>query len=176
MAALAVCTQGEEDILLLDSSVVRAHQHAAGAQGGQKAEALGRSRGGFSTKIHAATDTRGRPLRILVTGGQRHDVTAAPALVEGPNAGKVLADKAYDADTLLRLIEEQGGIAVIPSRSNRREPRALDTETYKSRNAIERFFCWLKRYRRIATRYEKRASSYSCMLSLAAALHWCRFS
>lgn len=62
-------------------------------------------------------------------GIRARDVTAAPALGAGQNAGKVLADKAYDANNLLHLIEEHGGNAVIPSRSNRREPEALDTDT-----------------------------------------------
>lgn len=165
----------EGELVLVDGSIVRAHQHAAGAQGNDD-EALGRSRGGLSTKIHAATDGEGRPVHVLVTGGQRHDVTAAPDLVKGHAGAIVVADKAYDADDLIRLIEEElHGVAVIPSRSNRREPREIDSATYRRRNAVERFFCWIKRYRRIATRYEKRASSYLGMLFLAGALCWCRF-
>jgi len=175
MAELAGCAGCDEGLVLIDGSIVRAHQHAAGAQGGDD-EALGRSRGGLSTKIHAGTDARGRPRRILVTGGQRHDVTAAPELVQGYSGVTVVGDKAYDADGLIRLIEEGlHGSAVIPSRSNRRKPRKLDADTYKKRNVVERFFCWIKRYRRIATRYEKKASSYLGMLFLAGALCWCRF-
>lgn len=175
LAQLAACASSADGCVLLDGSVVRAHQHAAGAAGGDD-EALGRSRGGLSTKIHAATDAYGRPLHIMVTGGERHDVIAAPDLVRGHVGATVIADKAYDADSLIHLIEnELHGVAVIPSRSNRREPRTIDSEAYKKRNAVERFFCWIKRYRRIATRYEKRASSYLGMLSFASSLCWCRF-
>ena len=175
LAQLAACASRADGCVLLDGSVVRAHQHAAGAPSGDD-EALGRSRGGLSTKIHAATDATCRPLRIIVTGGQRHDVAAAPELVCGHDGATVIADKAYDSDSLIQLIEKElHGVAVIPSRSNRRQPREIDAEAYKKRNAVERFFCWIKRYRRIATRYEKRASSYLGMLFLAGALCWCRF-
>lgn len=175
LVQLAAGASTQSGSVLLDGSVVRAHQHAAGATGGDD-EALGRSRGGLSTKVHAATDAQGRPLHIVVTGGQRHDVTAAPELLRGHDAATVIADKAYDADSLIHLIEKElHGVAVIPSRSNRREPREIDRETDKKRNAVERFFCWIKRYRRIATRYEKRASSYLGMLALAGALCGCRF-
>lgn len=175
LAQLAACASSSDGSILLDGSVVRAHQHAAGAIGGDD-EALGRSRGGLSTKIHAATDACGRPLHIMVTGGERHDVIAAPDLVRGHDRATVIADKAYDADSLIHLIEsELHGVAVIPSRSNRREPRTIDAEATKKRNAVERFFCWIKRYRRIATRYEKRKTSYLGMLSVAGALCWCKF-
>src|SRR5438045_3416704 len=83
-------------VLLLDSTIIRAHQHAAGAKGScAEAEALGRSRAGFSTKIHVACDGVGKPVKIILTPGQDHDVTQGPALIADSEAKKKIADKGY---------------------------------------------------------------------------------
>src|SRR6516165_5642125 len=102
-------------VLMLDSTIIRAHQHAAGAEGSSaEAEALGRSRGGFSTKVHVACDGLGKPVKIILTPGQDHDVTQGPALVADTEAKKVIADKGYDSDELIAEIESSGAKAVIP--------------------------------------------------------------
>ncbi len=94
------------DILMLDSTVIRAHQHAAGAENSSpEAEALGRSRGGFSTKIHVACDGIGKPVKIILTPGQDHDVTQGPALIKGIEAEKVIADKGYDSAAFIELFD-----------------------------------------------------------------------
>src|SRR5262245_57265130 len=85
---------------------------------GVDGEALGRSRGGFSTKIHIAVDGLGNPVKFLVTGGQEADITHAPALIEGQSAAVVLGDKAFDKKEFVSQIEEQGGEACIPSLAN----------------------------------------------------------
>ena len=84
--------------------------------GGQQKQALGRSRGGFSTKVHVNVDALGNPLRFRLTGGQRHDITQAADLVEGYASEYVIADTAYDAQDFLSVIAERGAIAVIPPR------------------------------------------------------------
>ena len=148
-------------VLMLDSTVIRAHQHAAGAEGSSaEAEALGRSRGGFSTKIHVACDGLGKPVKIILTPGQAHDVTQGPALIAGSQAAKVMADKGYDSDALIAEIEAHGAEAVIPPRGNRVEERSYDKEEYKNRNVVERFINVLKKCRRVATRYEKTARNF----------------
>jgi transposase len=155
--------------LLLDSSVIRAHQHAAGAEGSNAAaEALGRSRGGFSTKIHVACDGYGKPTKIILTPGQAHDVTQGPALIEKSDAAKVIADRGYDSDELVATIQTQGAEAVIPPRSNRLEQRDYDKEEYKKRNVVERFINNIKRCRRVATRFEKTARNFLAMVSFAS--------
>ena len=157
------------EILLLDSTIVRAHQHAAGAKGTcAAAEALGRSRGGFGTKIHVACDGLGKPVRIILTPGQDHDVTQGPALISGSDADKIIADKAYDDDKLVAAIEARDAEAVIPPRSNRIEQRDYDKEEYKKRNLVERFVNVLKQCRRVATRYEKTARNFLAMVSFAS--------
>lgn len=157
----AVLRDPDLEVLMLDSTVVRAHQHAAGARNTTPdQEALGRSRGGFGTKIHVAVDGLGKPTKILLTPGQDHDVTQAPELIQDSEADKVIADKAYDSDALVAQIEAQGAVPVIPPRENRNEARDYDREDYKKRNIVERFINVLKQSRRVATRYEKTARNF----------------
>ena len=94
-------------------------------KGGQAAQALGRSRGGFSTKIHVSVDGLGNPLRFILTGGQQHDITQAEELIAGYAGEHVLADKGYDAQEFRQHILELGMMPVIPPRSNRKAPAGL---------------------------------------------------
>ena len=133
-------------------------------------EGLGRSRGGLTTKVHAACDALGNPLRLLLTPGQRNDITQADALVAGYDADAVIADRGYDADWLVTQIAEAGAAPVIPPKKNRTEQRDYDAELYKERNAVERFFGRLKLNRRVATRYEKKGRNYLSFVFWASAL------
>lgn len=155
--------------LLLDSTIVRAHQHAAGAEGSSaEAEALGRSRGGFSTKIHVVCDGVGKPVKFILTPGQAHDVTQGSALIADFDADQVIGDKAYDDDEFVAEIESRDAEPVIPPRSNRLEERAYDKEAYKKRNLVERFINVVKHCRRVATRYEKTARNFLGVVSFAS--------
>jgi transposase len=109
-------------------------------------------------------------VRVLLTPGQRGDITQAPALIDGYEAGAVLGDKGYDADALVAQIAEAGAVAVIPSKANRIAPREHDRNLYADRNKIERFFNRLKQYRRVATRYEKLGQNYLSVVFLASTL------
>lgn len=133
-------------------------------------EGLGRSRGGLTSKIHAACDALGNPLRLVLTPGQRGDMTQASALIDGMAAGAVIGDKGYDSDALVEQIQSAGAVAVIPSRKHRRGKRDHDGNLYADRNKIERFFGRLKQCRRVATRYEKLGQNYLSMVLLASAL------
>ncbi len=136
---------------------------------------MGRSRGGLTTKINAVVDAHGRPIRFALTPGQTHDSQAAGDLLRALAEGcVVLGDQAYDTDHIRAQIEDRGAIANIPPRSNRRQPPSFDAERYKQCNLIERFFNKLKHFRRIATRYKKRASNYLAMIKLAAIRIWLR--
>lgn len=127
--------------IMIDGTIVRAHACAAGAPQGQLPEpqdqALGRSKGGFTTKIHVMVDALGNPLDFILTGGQAADVTQAYTLIEGVKATYALMDKAYDADKLIEQLKQQGIIPVIPPKSNRKEPREYDKNIYKERSLIE---------------------------------------
>jgi transposase len=156
-------------MLLLDSTIIRAHQHAAGAEGSSAdAEALGRSRGGFSTKIHVACDGLGKPVTIILTPGQDHDVTQGPALIANSEAKQKIADKAYDSDDFIEQIQAQGAEAVIPPRKNRLDGRDYDKDAYKNRNVVERFINVIKQCRRVATRYDKTARNFLGFVTFAS--------
>lgn len=169
--------QPDMEWLLIDSTVVRAHPCAAGApkkNGGQEAQSLGKSKGGFSTKIHATVDALGNPLRLLLTGGQRGDSTQAIPLLEGFDFSGVMADRGYDADAILDFIAQNEATAVIPAKKNRVIQRDTDWHTYKDRHLVECFMNKIKQYRRIFSRFEKYASRYMSFLSFASALIWLR--
>lgn len=128
----------------------------------------------MTTKIHMAVDALGRPLRLILTPGQRGDAPLAPALLDGLSPRRVLADKAYDSNALRDLIASMGAEAVIPCNPTRKQKIPYDFEAYKVRNTIERCFNKLKHFRRIATRFDRRASYFLGFLHLAAALLWMR--
>ena len=119
-------------------------------------------------------DALGRPLRFILTPGQAGDVTQAPALLDGHSADHVIADTAYDSRALRTLIEGMGANAVIPSNPTRKHPFAHDPIIYRLRNRIERCFNKLKHFRRLATRYDRRAIHFLSFIQLAAAMIWMR--
>jgi len=133
---------------------------------GMPAQELGRSRGGFTTKIHAACDALGNPLRFFITAGQRSDYIKALDLIEGYEFQALLADKGYDANYIVTAVGKAQ--AVIPPRSMRKSPRDYDKELYKERNLVERMFNKLKHFRRVATRYDKLAVTYLAFIHFAA--------
>ncbi|MFH9956057.1 IS5 family transposase [Streptomyces roseolus] len=185
-----------EWLVSVDSTVVRAHQHAAGGRkGGLRDPALGRSRGGLTSKIHLACDGRGRPLAFVVTGGNTNDCTRFTAVMEairvprtGPGRPRVrpdhvLGDKGYSSKAIRTWLRRRGIPHTIPERADqvrnraRRgsrggRPPAFDREAYKHRNVVERCFNRLKQWRGIATRYDKTAESYEAAVTLASLLMW----
>ena len=157
---------------MMDGSVIRAHQHAAGAQGGQEKQALGRSKGGFSSKIHVKVDSFGLPLCLILTPGQDSEIKTAKELLGDELSEYLLADKAYDSNEFREELKNRGTTAVIPSKKNRIVPIEQDTHIYKDRNYVERFFNRVKSFRRIATRYDKTAAMFLGALTLVSILLW----
>jgi len=129
---------------------------------------LGRSRGGLSTKVHAATDGLGDPLRLIGGPGQEHDIRRAESLITGLRAEYILADRAYDASSFHEAIVNIGATAVIPPKRNRLVQHEYDRDIYRERNQIERFFAKLKQFRRVATRYDKHLANFMGFVTLAA--------
>ncbi len=119
-------------------------------------------------------DALGNPLRLILTEGQAHDMRQAEALIEGFACEKVLGDKGYDSDKFREIIAAKGAEAVIPPKRSRKEQIPYDKDVYKERNLVERFFNKIKHFRRIATRYDKTALSFTAMLALASAMIWMR--
>jgi len=156
-------------------------------------EALGRSRGGLTSKLHLACDQQGRPLSVVITPGQWHESTQMAAILDGirvPQPGgpgrprkrpaRVIADKGYSYPACRQLLRRRGTRHMIPERRDQRQRRAMhpgrppafDAATYRRRNVVERCVNRLKQWRGIATRYEKRACNYRAMVVIAALMIW----
>ncbi|WRO12506.1 IS5 family transposase [Streptomyces cyaneofuscatus] len=207
LAALLAVADADEDVswtVSVDSTICRAHQHSAGARkrghpdrSEPEDHALGRSRGGLSTKVHLASDSRARPLSIHVTAGQAGDAPAFEAVmakIRIPRRGLgrprtrpavVLADRAYSSRAIRGHLRRRGIRAVIPQPADqighrlRRgraggRPPGFDAETYKERNTVERCIARLKQWRGLAMRTDKLAIAYQGALHLAAILIWSR--
>lgn len=126
----------------------------------------------MTTKLHVVVDALGNPLRIILSAGQIADIEQAQALIKDTPADFIVADKGYDSDAFVQAISAQGSQAVIPPRSNRLKPRTFDHHLYRDRNLVERFFARIKQFRRIATRYDKLASSFLSFVHLACTIVW----
>lgn len=175
-----------KELWLVDGTVVRAARCAAG--GGKEDDpdepddhGLGRSRGGFSTKIHLVSDDQGHPLAVKITPGQEHESQSLCELLESvevvdhdgqlaPLPDKLAGDKGYRAEWIDEYLMELGITPVIPSKVNedhRDRGVRFDREAYRARNVIERLIGWLKESRRILTRYEKTAKNFLGMIRVA---------
>lgn len=157
----------------IDGSIIKAHQHAAGACT-EGDEAIGKSRGGNTTKIHLAVDSYGLPIEFILTGGEVHDSKAAIELIEKlPDAGYVIADRGYDSEQIRELVRNKKAIPIIPRKRNSKVGNGdIDWCLYKYRHLVENAFARLKHYRAIATRYDKLARNYASTLALACCLMW----
>jgi len=159
----------DNEYMMIDATIVRAHQHSAGAQK-NGAQAIGRSRGGLSTKIHALGDALGNPFELMLTPGQDHDLTCAEPLLENADPGALIGDKAFDADQLINTLKDRNITPVIPPKANRKVQRDCDYALYCERNLIERFFNKIKHFRAIATRYDKLARNFLAAVQLVSAI------
>lgn len=180
----------QNDLWSVDGTNIRATRAAVGGGKKERAEepadhALGRSRGGFGTKVHLLVDASGVPLGFHLTAGQAHELTGLEALLDPDDATPLLhlvepaalaGDKGYSANWVRERIAAVGWRPVIPTRSNEHRVcnDAFDPRLYKRRNVVERCVGWLKECRRIATRYEKLAVSYAAMLTLACVQRYLR--
>lgn len=157
----------------IDGSIVRAHQHSAGG-GVKENEAIGKSVGGNTTKIHMAVDACGFPIEFIITGGEVHDSKIAPDLIEKlPIADYTIADKGYDSEEIRESIRKKSSIPVIPRKKNSKTGNAdIDWCLYKYRHLVENVFARLKHFRAIATRYDKLKRNYGSMLAMACSYLW----
>ena len=158
----------------MDSTHVKVHRSGSNPAGGQAAQAIGTSRGGLNTKLHAIVATNGEPLAMSFTGGNNHDNPQAKGLITtmDSEAGveTLIADRAYDADATRKAIEQAGCEVCIPPKVNRRNPASYDQATFAKRHVVENFWEVLKRLRRISTRYEKLKQSFPPDLDYVVAL------
>ena len=142
-------------------------------QRGAAAQAIGRSRGGRTTKIHVICDGEGRPRAFCLSPGNTADITVAPALLKAAPASLIfIGDQGYDARSFRQQVAARGAVVVIPNQPTRKHPHPFDPGPYRLRNVIERMFCRLKDFRRIATRYDRLAGNFASAVALVAAVTW----
>ena len=163
----------DSEWVFADGSYVRAHQHASGARRGEE-RAIGRSRGGPTTKIHMACDAHGNPIDFEITGGDIHDVIQAPEIISKcKGAEHFIADKGYDSEEIRELAKKAGMNPVMPRKINSKKPNPeFDNHLYKMRHLVENLFARLKHFRSIATRFEKLARNYKALVYLACSFIW----
>ena len=166
--------------LFIDSTVVKVHQQAlcvSKKSGGQAKQALGRSCGGLTIKLHAACADERVAISLCMSAVQNHDTTAFSTVWKGVPKSRYLntavMDKAYDCDEIRKFLEYQGIEAVIPPKSNRKMLFPYDKTKYRMRQKVEQFFYRIKEFRRIATRYDKLARTFMAFVHLVCA--WIAF-
>ena len=137
---------------------------------GSRSQAIGRSKGGMTTKILALTDALGNLVRFVLLPGQRFDTVGVPPLIDGLAFGALIADTAFDTNDLVADLNERGAKIGIAQHPRRTTPLAIDREMYKWRHLIENFFCKLKDFKRIALRADKTDQSFAAMIHIAAAI------
>lgn len=157
----------------IDGSIVKAHQHSAGATN-KEIQAIGKSVAGNTTKIHMAVDAFGFPIAFQLTGGEVHDAKAAPELIKNlPIATYTIADKGYDSEEIRQQIKQKTSIPIIPRKKNSKTGnKDVDWDLYKYRHLVENLFARLKHFRAIATRYDKLKRNYASMLAMACSYIW----
>ena len=137
---------------------------------GTQSQAIGKSKGGWTTKILALTDALGKLVRFERLPGNRYDTIGVEPLIDGIDFDGLLADKAFDCNWIIDELNERGATICISQRPQRLEPVEIDLEVYKWRHRIENFFCKLKEFKRIAMRSDKTDESFSAMIYVVAAM------
>src|SRR5262245_47121486 len=141
-----------------------------GRKRGTQSQAIGRSKGGMTTKILALTDALGNLVRFVLMPGNRYDTVGVAPLIDGLTFEGFIADKAFDSNSIIADLNERGAKIVIAQHPRRKSPLPIDAEVYKWRHLIENFFCKLKEFKRIAMRADKTDLSFAAIINLAAAV------
>jgi transposase len=173
------------DIHCVDGTIVRAHQHAAGAHTkSPEAAALGRSQGGFRTQVHVRTAGGGKVMTLVLTPGHRHEAIACETLMTGGavqrrgcgrpkrRPRRLIGDKASSSSKIRQYLRRHGIRLTIPRQQNEHRTGPFDRALYRRRERVERLLNRLKHHRRLATWYEKCAVNYHAMWLIAATLRW----
>ena len=170
----ALAAMHDTAVQMIDTSIVRVHQHGACIAGNSQ-QHMGRSRGGLTTKNHAVVDTNGLPVQLGLTPGEAHGNRLCSVLLgELRPQTMLLADRGYDADWIRALASEQGAWTSIPPNRNSKEAICYSPYLYRARNLLERFFNKIKQCRRIASRCDRLAVNYPAFIKLASIRIWLR--
>jgi len=165
----------EQKIRALDGSHCKAHQDACRSSQDPSSQGLGKTKGGRNTKISAVVNSNGKAVNIEIVPGNLHDSKCAKSTLGDDLDGCIiLADKAYDSKEIRHFIESHNGTSNIPSKKNAKSPAPYDKELGKKRYIVECYFGRIKRFRRVATRYEKLSITYLSFVTLASLADWMR--
>ena len=159
----------------LDATHIKVHRCASNPPGGQDGQALGRTKGGMNTKLHAVVDEAGQAAALFLSPGNDADISHAQTVLAEIPADMVVADKGYDSDAFRQWLTARGIKPCIPPRSNRKTPARFSKVSYRKRHLIENFFERIKNFRRVATRYDKLAQTFfgfACLAATMVALLW----
>jgi transposase len=155
------------NLRFIDSTHVKVHQDGSNPAGGQQGQDMGKTKGGLNTKIHAGVDKKGNPEVLILGPGQEADISVAEEIVSSMDMEKLAADKGYDSDAFRAWLYERGVTPCIPPKSNRLYPQRYSKRTYRKRHVVENFFERIKRFRRVATRYDKLSRNFLGFVLLA---------
>jgi len=167
-----IAGRGFGRIRSMDTTCIKVHAHGANPAGRQKAQAMGRTKGGLNTKLALIVDALGRPVAMQLAPGNRHDLKACTGLWNQLRGGWLVADRAFDSDQLRAALAVHGIFACIPLKTGRRKTYDFNPKLYVHRHTVENANARLKRFRRIGTRYDKLAETFFGFVLLAASLDW----
>lgn len=171
--AIKVLSRNRQGVLrFIDASHLKVHQDAHGGRGGKELQAIGHTRGGANSKLHAMVDGKGRLVRAILTAGQVSDMKIGPELVKGVSGVRIVGDKGYDSKAIRQAASRSGSFSCIPQRAGGVEPVPFHKGYYRHRHHVENFFQRIKRLRRVGTRYDKLAEVFLNFILLAASLDW----
>lgn len=159
----------------IDCTHVKVHRDGSNAAGGRSLQAIGQTKGGLNTKVAAAVDGLGRVVAFHLAPGQTNDVKATAPFHHRLRNCWVAADRAFDTKPFRDLLTSMGAIPCIPPKANRKVRYDYSKTLYRHRHTVENFFCRIKFNRRIATRYDKLAATFSAFLTLASIIDWLSF-
>lgn len=162
--------QREAKTVFLDSTHIKVHRCGLNPRGGPQSQAIGKTKGGWNTKLHAVVDGRGAPRALALSPGNEADVSHATEVLEKVAATMVVADKGYDSDELRIWLYERAVTPCIPPKSNRIDPLPYRRTSYRKRHLVENFFAAIKTFRRVATRYDKLAETFFGWVILAVVI------
>jgi transposase len=164
--------QATGELRHLDCSHLKLHQHGANPAGGQELQAIGRTKGGLNTKLAAVVEGRGRAVALSLAPGQMHDLKAIAPIVSVLRGKRAVGDKGFDAAHFRATLRRRGARVCLAPRRNRRQAVSFHRGYYRCRHHVENFFCRIKRFRRISTRYDKLALTFFAFVQFAAVLDW----
>jgi transposase len=167
--------KSKDPIRAIDATHIKVHQDACRHKTKPEERALGKTKGGRNSKVHACVNGKGKAVKVMLIPGNEHEIKTAQEIVGNAKNKIILADRGYDSDEFRKFVGDNGGVALIPGKSNRTGTVFYIPEIGKKRRVVENFFARIKRFRRVNTRYDSLVCTYMSFLALASLADWIRF-